>query len=378
MTSPPTGPSATDPESPTGLERAALDQLRSLLTTDPAVADGRIVTIAGNKPPWQDTGLSLDRGEVVSTFAIGRVHPIPTLDVWLDPAFQLWARVGESGPVFRGTRATNTFTSAADGQLRLASYFPGEWADDRGRLTVPDDVYALASGEMVVLIVRWASGADPTACLGAHAGEPSGLVDTELDRLAAAVTPPHGWNYLWYLGDSEIFSAAEDKATPSGIDCVTHGDVGILQHDVDLPLTPTTRLHWSWRVDELPSTRPEDTLPTHDYVSIALEFDNGQDLTWYWSSSLPVGHSFRCPIPTWAGKETHLVLRSGASQLGSWLTEDRPVLSDYVTAVGVPPRRIVKVWLIALSLFQRGTGRCAFSDITLSDGDRETHLMARP
>jgi hypothetical protein len=53
---------------------------------------------------------------------------------------------------------------------------------------------------------------------------------------------------------------------------------------------------YSCLLEELPSQRPEDRLTSHDYLSIAAEFDDGQDLTYFWSSSLPVG-AFRCPIP---------------------------------------------------------------------------------
>lgn len=42
-------------------------------------------------------------------------------------------------------------------------------------------------------------------------------------------------------------------------------------------------------MDLLPSEVREDTLTTHDYMSIAVEFDNGQDITCYWSAELPVG-----------------------------------------------------------------------------------------
>jgi hypothetical protein len=51
-------------------------------------------------------------------------------------------------------------------------------------------------------------------------------------------------------------------------------------------------------MDELMSKVREDNLITHDYLSIAVEFDTGQDITYYWSSELPVGAGFRCPIPT--------------------------------------------------------------------------------
>jgi hypothetical protein len=42
----------------------------------------------------------------------------------------------------------------------------------------------------------------------------------------------------------------------------------------------------------------EDTLPTHDYLSVAVEFENGQDLSYFWSAALPPESNFRCPIPT--------------------------------------------------------------------------------
>jgi hypothetical protein len=77
--------------------------------------------------------------------------------------------------------------------------------------------------------------------------------------------------------------------------CINDG--AILKRPLDFPLDNTVRLDWSWRVKTLPSRLAENTLATHDYLSMAIEFDNGQDLTYLWSSCLPVGTSFRCPIP---------------------------------------------------------------------------------
>ncbi len=115
----------------------------------------------------------------------------------------------------------------------------------------------------------------------------------------------------------------------------------------------------------------EDTIPSHDYLSIALAFDNGQDLTWYWSVSLPPGMSYRCPLPTWQHRETHWVVRSGLDGLGQWFSEDRPVHADYAAAIGMPPARITQVWLIANSLFQRRLGQCEYADIVISGPDGE-------
>lgn len=152
----------------------------------------------------------------------------------------------------------------------------------------------------------------------------------------------------------------------------TRNDVAILQKPAEVALTPDTELKWSWRVDQLPGKQAENSVITHDYISIAVEFDNGQDLTYLWSSALPVGETFRCPLPGWKDRETHVVARSGNADLGRWLNESRNVLQDYAKAVGgPPPQRIVRVWLIANSVFGRGEGRAQFGDIRIGAGGND-------
>jgi hypothetical protein len=48
-----------------------------------------------------------------------------------------------------------------------------------------------------------------------------------------------------------------------------------------------------------------------------------------------------------------VVLRSGLGGLGQWFNEERDVFRDYAEQIGGPlPARIVRVWLIAVNLFQ--------------------------
>jgi hypothetical protein len=94
---------------------------------------------------------------------------------------------------------------------------------------------------------------------------------------------------------------------------------------------------------KLLSAVAEDTFPTHDYLSVAVEFDNGQDITYFWSSELPLETTFRCPIPTWTARETHVVVRSGLDDLGKWLSEKRDLFKDYAERIGGPmPERLSK------------------------------------
>ena len=53
------------------------------------------------------------------------------------------------------------------------------------------------------------------------------------------------------------------------------------------------------------------------------------------------------------------------------MSEDQPILPDYQKAVGGElPKRIVGVWLIALSAFQRRIGETAYRDLQLKSSDR--------
>ena len=85
--------------------------------------------------------------------------------------------------------------------------------------------------------------------------------------------------------------------------------------------------------------------------------------------------SYRCPIPSWRNRETHLVIRSGGAELGRWITEEREVLRDYQRAVGAPPARIVAVWLIAVSIFQHGVARAEYRNIELCRGSEVMRMI---
>jgi hypothetical protein len=328
-------------------------------------ADLHHFRLAATSPPWYDTGLDLAPGQWLSWFATGRVELSKALDIAIGPDFELWGRIGD-GHVFRGTRPSHSVQAERGGRVCLASYFPGEWATPAGDLATPAGEYARVSGGLDVAVVRWHHEALAGLAALRQRTDPAGLVSGEVERLRVPVPPPAGWEYLWFLGPAEIYRAGE---TPGSIHCHTRADVGILQRDVDLPLRADTRLDWRWRVDALPSRFAEDTLPTHDYVSIAVEFENGIDITYYWSVGLPVGRGYWCPLPTWHAREFHVVVRSGPCGLGTWCHESRLLSDDYRRYVGEPPARIRRLWLIANSLFQRRDGRCEYADIRLHSAD---------
>jgi hypothetical protein len=341
------------------------------------------LSVPANRPPWFDAGLDLRAGEQVTVFAVGSAILSRELDLRFYPDMQLWYRVGDTGGIFRGTRQSHSFTAGEPGRLYLGSYFPGEWATRTGAVAVGSDAYRQMEGGLCVLVLRWAAAPLEGLQRMLAAGDVGSLVAGEIDRLQNAVVPPAGWDYLWFLGPSEIYHAGPPSpARRPSIACHTQRDAAILHKAVSVPLAPDTRLRWSWKVDTLPCRLAENTLQTHDYLSIAVEFDNGQDLTFFWSSQLPVDSGFRCPIPTWTARETHVVARSGSDALGRWVDEERPLYAYYERFIGSigkrddardplvvpPPTRVARVWLIANTMFRRAEGRCEYGAIELQSG----------
>jgi Protein of unknown function (DUF3047) len=338
--------------------------LRDLLAE--VATDAQLVEIPVNRPPWTTTRVQVVAGEQVTWLAWGFVYLLKPLGIGAWPRNMLVGRVA-GGTAQQSARDTLTFTADRSGPVEVASLFPGEMQED-GSIATDRVRYRAMTGSLTAVVARWAPGTNPREALETAApGDASGLCAAEAARLAAPPRPPPGWQHHPLVpGREEIYAPS-----PAGITAHVHQTVGIVRRAAEARLTPTLRLRWSWRLDALPSQLPEDTALTHDYLSVALEFDDGQDLTWHWSCALPEGFAYRCPLEHWRHRETHVVVRSGTLDLGRWVDEERPVLADHRVAIGASaPARVVRAWLIAVSFFQRGEGRGEFGRIELVDGDQ--------
>ncbi len=281
------------------------------------------VELPATQPPWVAAKLRLDAGDEVSYFAEGRVYANRFLDIYLNPALQVWCKVGAEGEVFRGTRAGHSFRADHGGELMFGNYFPNDWANPQGARKQSDEVYREVSGEIRILVIRWADNALAGLRALRDIDDPDRRLAGEIARIEQGDTTPPGWHYLWHLGPAEIYHQHRDSTAGDCIHCSTHADVGILQKDVDLPLLESSEISWRWCVDRLPSTLREDTVPSHDYLSVAIEFDNGRDITYYWSSNLPVPATIaRCRIGQarnitwWCGPERR-VWGAGRMKVGT-------------------------------------------------------------
>ncbi|MGE3773531.1 MAG: DUF3047 domain-containing protein [Gammaproteobacteria bacterium] len=340
------------------------------------IAGSARLALPAHRPPWQPTGLRVRAAQAYSVFAAGRVQWAASMpELYGGPRFHLWLRVAPGGRIRNLREDSDTFVADVDGELEIGLYM-GLWRDAHGTLATDPALYARLGGGLEALVVVWQD--DPAAGLAALAARagPDSPYAIEAQHLRTQPPLPAGWDALIETGETHLFVPTQRSDGSNAIRLHGDDDQGILCRACDFPLTPATRLSWAWRLDRLPSARPEDSARCHDYVSIATEFDDGRDLTWLWSSSLEPGHHFACPVKAWAARETHFVVRSGAAGLGRWQRDERAVWADVAAALaGPPPRRIVRVWLIAVASFQHGALRGEFAEIELVDGTHRQRIL---
>lgn len=339
--------------------------------------DYHFIYLPANVLPWQKTDIDIKKGEKMTIISHGKVYLMKQFNFFLEPFLQLWFRIGSEGEIFNGPRNSFTFTSDEQGKLYIGNYLQ-DWADKKGKTNPKDErmykVYK-PEGGISILVIKWYG--EPLKGLKKikSIGDYKNLLEAELKALENPIQRPRDWNYLWSVGESNVFWECSDNIKEKKICCTARGQGAILQKEVDIDLKPMTKFHWSWKIEKLPSDKAENNFFFHDYLSVAVEFDNGQDITYHWSPELPVETFYRCPFPTWNKRETHIVVRSGKVGLGKWINEERNLYEDYKRAIGVPPEKIVRIWLIASTFVQKKEGKIEFSEISIKDTNKIIQIL---
>ena len=321
--------------------------------------------INGSDLPWTDLGLDAARGQQVTFLLDGKMWLSREHDLWFGPGLVFHARTRGQRPIYNPMQDTGTMTVSNDGRLEVARS-AAEWVNEDGVLGTPEEIYKKADVQITGIALLWrGDAAVGIKSLMPH-GDVGGLLKSELARLERGGKLPAGWsNLLGFGGGQEVFS----QGTDGEIVCDTTGHVSIIERPLSLPLASRPRLAWRWKIDQLPSIVAEDQAATHDYLSIGVKFEDGQDLTYIWSEHLAEGKVFRCPLPAWKAIETHMIVRSGKADLGTWQAEVRDIAADYAAHIGGPAKAISKIWLLAVAPFQRRHGACRYADIKVTTGD---------
>jgi hypothetical protein len=101
------------------------------------------------------------------------------------------------------------------------------------------------------------------------------------------------------------------------------------------PLREFPMLQWQWRAVHFPTGSDERVKSRNDSVLglyvIFGHFPFIKTIKYVWSDTLPVGSCFPSP---YSSTTRIVVIRSGRTQQGTWVTESRDVLADYIRFYG--------------------------------------------
>ncbi len=331
----------------------------------PELAGYRVFEINGADLPWIDLGMQAVKGQQITFLLTGRMWIARQLDLWFAPGLVFHARTRGKRPIYSPGTDTGTITAAHDGPLEIARA-AAQFSDEDGKLWTPEEEYRKQEVKIMGVAFLWKGDATAgLASLAAH-GDVGGLLAAEIARLKRGRKLPEGWSDYFSLGGgAEVFSRVENGE----ILCESAGSASIIERPLAIPFSARPKLGWRWKIDELPSAVAEDKAPFHDYLSIGVKFEDGQDLTYFWSAALPTGKVFRCPLAGWNRIETHMVVDSGASGLSSWREQERDVAGDYAAHIGGPAKAISHIWLLAVTPFQRRRGAGRYADVRIGTKD---------
>jgi hypothetical protein len=334
---------------------------------DSSHAEVQQLKITSLKEGWKTLGLRVKKGAEVTISAkadLKESSPLP-----LEARHSIWVRVGKKGKMFQLASNDHTFTSQERGEIFVAVNLDSKslWKDEYGNWTDAFELIPDTPIDVLVTGIVWPNGAN--AGLGkmkiSSDSNLAGIATRAISGIENKRSLPEGFKPLWYLGQSNIFEAYND-AGRKGVRVSTNDDYGIIKKPLDIPLNEETRINFNWCYKKLPATMSEIEVAGHDYISIAVEFDNGSDITWMWSREIIPETSFHCPLNGWQDVETHIVLQSGYSELGKWFSHERQVKKDYESAVGGEvPSRIVGVWIIGNAVFGRQEAEAIFTNIQI-------------
>lgn len=311
--------------------------------------EAAVIAFSDTSVGWINTDLTVEAGETI-LFQTEGLWEIEGLR--LQARSVIWYRVGDQGNAYNLAANRFLFTSEGSGDLYVTVRPVGIYWDS------PQGAYP----------------AEFDALPGLDTGLSLRIFQNPDEKLAIQ-EPPQGFSYHFNLGQSEAWSdgTVDGQYTVFG---EPKDDMGIIKAELDLPISADTVFSFEWNYQAMPAAMAETNIPGHDYLSVALEFENGQDLTWMRSKFLPAGEHFRCPLPWWDERETHFVVEDASSPLATWQTHQRNVLADYAAAVpGDLPQRIVGVWFIANNVFAKQPARALFRNVKIMQDGKELPLI---
>lgn len=136
-----------------------------------------------------------------------------------------------------------------------------------------------------------------------------------------------------------------------------------LQKEVNVDLKQYPVLTWKWKVTKLPAGGDFRKSRTDDQAAqLFLAFSKTKAIVYIWDTTAPQGLISDAVAPPFMTIKA-VVLRSGITESGKWITESRNVYEDYKKLFGKEPPPVAGVRLQINSQHTKTSAESWFADV---------------
>jgi len=172
---------------------------------------------------------------------------------------------------------------------------------------------------------------------------------------------PRGWQLKEKSGNAD-FAVVKDGDLSAGR--FRSADTSFsLQKEVNVDLKKFPVLTWKWKVTKLPVGGDFRKSKTDDQAAqLFLAFSKTKAIVYIWDTTAPQGTMGNAEAPFFMSIKT-VVVRSGAADMGKWLTEVRNVYDDYKKLFGDEPEEVAGMRLQINSQHTGTSAESYFADV---------------
>jgi hypothetical protein len=156
---------------------------------------------------------------------------------------------------------------------------------------------------------------------------------------------PPGWKTQSWGSPKYEFEVVSESPTQV-LHLVSNGDSSTIIKEVKVDCKDYPVLQWTWKVIELPKGGDSRKKATDDQAGqISVTFPRfpsavrSRIIDYIWDTTTPAGTIVKSQK---TGLVTYIVVRSGQTDLGKWLTESRNICEDYKKIYGEEPEEKIE------------------------------------
>jgi hypothetical protein len=181
---------------------------------------------------------------------------------------------------------------------------------------------------------------------------------------------PSGWQSMDVEKGANVYSV-QGEGEKKFLHADAHGQAVQISYEKKWPLNEFPVLRWQWRAITFPAGSNERVKGGADSVLGVYVVLSGlpfvTTIKYIWSETLPEGTVFDSP---YSSGTKIMVVRSGRALAGTWVTEERNVLSDYEHLFGKKEKHPVARGIAVLTDSDDTRSRAAgdYGDIAILSG----------